>query len=1317
MSNKYEISLGVNVDVSDIQEQLNRKTNGTSIPVYAEIENLDEIKKQIQGLGKDGKSSLTFDTEKLEASLNDVKSVIRDVRDSIGNINNKSGMKSLLSSVNQIATALGKAENESNSLIKSLSALSKKDLSLNFKLDMGKKNLSTIGYGRAARKQVIPELESQIKYLENLFGGQQATLNKLTSQGGNVGFDVFTDFGDFNSDSAIKKMEAMEKYINSLKKLATLNNVNLDGFNKQFSKGATELINDITGVENAVDKAEDLSQKLKNIFGGSVDGENLTKQLDEIVVDLGEIKTGIQSLSSGASLGTLTQSFEKLSDTIEKLVSNFTLAKNALGDGLGGAASSVNNTINAAQQTGQKIGDTINKSTQESLNIDDVIDKQVTDLMAKYAIAGKKGSKAFEEIRQAIVEYRKEVKAALNDMPFDIDYLEFGDIANIKQARSAIASHVKVADDGKEAYRDLLEFIKKVNASGAKVHLPDTIKQEYGDDFRSMRSQLGKAFTTGKGQDFESFIVELNGILGETIDLSNGAEAAFADLVNKVNSAKGDKFLSEDELFKNGFLSVNELENDINFVIDNINSEEDKLAQSSIESTNIVVKNEEKKQQAISETANTVKKLSQQSNKPIINIGEFADAGIEETVDHINDLDNALKKVGFNDAARKDIIKDFENLEVTVNKIKTSLSGNTLTVNVDGIDQNKRAVQVMGSFAPDGEGNLTTGSFRTSVTQYFKDTEESFKRLKSLAKEMGNLDLKIINFEADGEIEEANSLKRVLNELGAEYRELYDATQQNLSVDQVKELDQIFANTTNEIREFKNELSETEEAQKLTYDFEKLKSIAKEMASLEIDIFNSNDKNKIIELITLLDKLEKEYNDILVGTNGKLSSSQLNQLDNIAKQGDQALTKLANKIDEVKVKLAKDIKINFEVGKYDDDLSKMYDSFIKLSHVSEGVLNELEQSIIKVENAYKAMELASNPDDNGYIDKEKLIKAEQDYARALETTNNLLRTQAREQKTYDALEKLHDDKQLFQSNIDAWLSKNSAAAERFGNRLREMKEEAQSADRVKLSSLQRELKKIDKEAETAGLKMQSLGDRIKTKAKEYMAYFSVAEVFMYAEQALRDMFEQVKAIDSAMTELKKVTDETDESYNQFLSNAANRAKKIGTTIDGLVASTADFARLGYNFVDSQGLAEVANIYAVVGDEVEGVEGATESLISTMAAFKNEAKGVSNTDFAMSIVDKYNEIGNKFAITSGGIGEALQRSASSLDAANNSMDESIALITAANTVVQNPDKVGRLLPTIKMAISVKLQRWTRPRKDFISIFDIRQLGRTYIFCAF
>ena len=62
-----------------------------------------------------------------------------------------------------------------------------------------------------------------------------------------------------------------------------------------------------------------------------------------------------------------------------------------------------------------------------------------------------------------------------------------------------------------------------------------------------------------------------------------------------------------------------------------------------------------------------------------------------------------------------------------------------------------------------------------------------------------------------------------------------------------------------------------------------------------------------------------------------------------------------------------------------------------------------------------------------------------------------------------------------------------------------------------------------------------------------------------------------------------------------------------------------------------------------------------------------------------------EIGNNFAISSGGIGDALQRSASSLLAANNTLVQSIALITAANTVVQDPDSVGTAFKTISMRI--------------------------------
>ena len=58
--------------------------------------------------------------------------------------------------------------------------------------------------------------------------------------------------------------------------------------------------------------------------------------------------------------------------------------------------------------------------------------------------------------------------------------------------------------------------------------------------------------------------------------------------------------------------------------------------------------------------------------------------------------------------------------------------------------------------------------------------------------------------------------------------------------------------------------------------------------------------------------------------------------------------------------------------------------------------------------------------------------------------------------------------------------------------------------------------------------------------------------------------------------------------------------------------------------------------------------------------------------------------NNFAITSAGIGEALQRSASALYASGNTIDESVALVTAANSVIQNPEQVGKMLADYKVA---------------------------------
>ena len=216
---------------------------------------------------------------------------------------------------------------------------------------------------------------------------------------------------------------------------------------------------------------------------------------------------------------------------------------------------------------------------------------------------------------------------------------------------------------------------------------------------------------------------------------------------------------------------------------------------------------------------------------------------------------------------------------------------------------------------------------------------------------------------------------------------------------------------------------------------------------------------------------------------------------------------------------------------------------------------------------------------------------------------------------------------------------------------------------------------IQTDAKNLGVSGETGFQRLNSQVQKLATYLSGATLLFGAINQIKTMITNVIELDSAMTELKKVTDETDATYESFLTNAVSRAKNLGAALSDVVSATADFARLGYDIADSAALADAAIVYKNVGDGIESIDDASTSIISTMKAFGVEAEDV------MTIVDRFNEVDNRFSISSKGIGDALLRSASSLSTAGNTLDESIALITAMNEVVQDPDVVGTSLKTI------------------------------------
>lgn len=198
------------------------------------------------------------------------------------------------------------------------------------------------------------------------------------------------------------------------------------------------------------------------------------------------------------------------------------------------------------------------------------------------------------------------------------------------------------------------------------------------------------------------------------------------------------------------------------------------------------------------------------------------------------------------------------------------------------------------------------------------------------------------------------------------------------------------------------------------------------------------------------------------------------------------------------------------------------------------------------------------------------------------------------------------------------------------------------------------------------------------KTKELTAYIVGGGSIYGVINQVKKGISYVKEIDAALTELKKVTDETDETYANFLKTMSATGAEIGATVSNLTNMAASWARLGYSIKEAGDLAKSTAVLLNVS-EFNDADTASEALISTMQAYGYAAED------SMHIVDILNEVGNNFAISSDGIATALQDSASSLMAAGNNLEQSVAMIAAANKVLQDPNSVGAALRTISLRI--------------------------------
>nr|WP_270248901.1 phage tail tape measure protein [Coprococcus catus] len=549
---------------------------------------------------------------------------------------------------------------------------------------------------------------------------------------------------------------------------------------------------------------------------------------------------------------------------------------------------------------------------------------------------------------------------------------------------------------------------------------------------------------------------------------------------------------------------------------------------------------------------------------------------------------------------------------------------------------------------------------QSEVSTALKDQVNAYKEIQNIREKMFQTSDSNMLSELSKEKKEYQEQYLAASKILKANSDLYDSEKQ------LGELKKISTKTSNKIaqNQIKSNAAEQEKLNKsrsselqnsvqrqLNNNIDRYSTISKRMASgsaLSTDAKELAKVKKEIETI--------QNSDILPADKLEASKDRIQQID-IA-------------VDDLKKKLKEDTSDSAQsvIDKYQRQVnsSLINSNTFKPSEGYKKAITNLQSSINELDKFKK--KIADQPmlSEEDFADFERLKKNVEDASQALKNFSSSAK----------GMKGVSIEKEI--SKINQTLNQNPRYSKAAKEALHELLQELESGVSTKgLDEIHQKLMQIQNDEEKAGRSGKGLIDVIKEKqwygfAAQIAGMFSIYDVFNIAKQG----FEVVKEFDSAFTEMRKVSNETQQSLKDYQATTFDVADTVGTTALQIQDSTADWMRLGESMDEAAQSAKDATILLNVS-EFEGIDEATDSLVSMSQAYKDLDK--------MDIIDVLNNIGNNYSISTDGLATALKDSASSLVTANNDLNEAAALITAGNAITQDPSKTGAGIRTISLRL--------------------------------
>ena len=360
-------------------------------------------------------------------------------------------------------------------------------------------------------------------------------------------------------------------------------------------------------------------------------------------------------------------------------------------------------------------------------------------------------------------------------------------------------------------------------------------------------------------------------------------------------------------------------------------------------------------------------------------------------------------------------------------------------------------------------------------------------------------------------------------------------------------------------------------------------------------------------------------------------------------------------------------------GQIEASIAKVTAQYEKLSATGHTKLTQIQSDIERLNVLNSKMATTSST--------EHLNKSYTEFNTLLSRVKNNLTSVSAESKMMASSLQV----KTLDNKMSVWMQNNSKATKDFGASIDTLRSKLKSMSAsgtlttTQLKGIENEFKSVTIAAQQAGKLGKTFGDTFKSSFSSITKYVSASTLIFSAVNTLKQGATTVKELDSALIDLQKTATATASQLTDFYYQANDVAKEYGATTQEIIQSAADWSRLGYSLNDSKLMAQYSSMFKSISPGMD-IDTATTGLVSIMKAYGIEAENVLD-----GVMSKINKIGNTAATSNDQIVEGLQQSSAAMATMGSTLDENIALFTAAQEITQDASKVGNALRSISMRI--------------------------------